>query len=63
MITWIKDKKPIKSSQKYIIDSENVSLKIQDCKVDDVGSYQCLVANDVGSCAGVAALSLKGWFY
>lgn len=63
-VTWFKDKKPIKSSQKYIIvDSEKVGLKIQDCKVEDVGTYQCTVANEVGSCTGFAALSLKGWFY
>lgn len=60
-VTWIKDGKPIKSSQKYLIDSENMSLNIQDCKVEDVGAYQCVVANDVGSCTGFAALSLKGW--
>uniref|UniRef100_A0A8P4G4F1 Ig-like domain-containing protein n=1 Tax=Dicentrarchus labrax TaxID=13489 RepID=A0A8P4G4F1_DICLA len=63
-VAWIKDKKPIKSSQKYIIvDIKNVSLKILDCKVEDVGTYQCVVANEVGSCTGFAALSLKGWFY
>lgn len=61
-VMWIKDGKPIKSSQKYlIVDSENVSLKIQDCEVEDVGAYQCVVANDVGSSTGCAALSLKGW--
>uniref|UniRef100_A0A3Q3GSG6 Ig-like domain-containing protein n=1 Tax=Labrus bergylta TaxID=56723 RepID=A0A3Q3GSG6_9LABR len=59
-VTWFKDRKPIKSSQKYVIaDSDNVSLKIQDCKADDVGTYKCLVANEVGSCTGFAALSLK----
>lgn len=63
-VSWIKDKKPIKSSQKFIlVDSENVSLKIQDLKEEDVGTYQCVVANEVGSCTGFAALSLKGWFY
>lgn len=60
-VTWIKDKQPIKSSQKYIIvDSENVSLKIMDCRVEDVGTYQCVVANEVGTCSGFGALSLKG---
>lgn len=63
-VAWFKNKKPIKSNQKYIIvDSENVSLKIQDCKEEDVGTYQCVVANEVGSCTGSAALSLKGWCY
>lgn len=62
-VTWFKDEKPIKPSQKYIVvDSANVSLKIQDCKVEDVGTYQCVVANEVGSCSGFAALSLTGWF-
>jgi len=63
-VSWFKDKRPIKSSQKYIItDSEAVGLKIQDCRVEDVGVYQCVAANEVASCAGSAALSLKGWFY
>lgn len=63
-VTWFKDKKPVKSSQKYFItDSENVSLKIQDCEVQDIGIYQCVVANEVGSCYGSATLSMKGWFY
>lgn len=63
-VTWSKDKKAILSSQKYIIvDSEHVGLKIQDCDVDDVGTYQCVVANEVGSCSGSVVLSLKGWFY
>lgn len=63
-IIWFKDKKQIQSSQKYIIAfSENVSLKIQGCKEEDVGTYECVVANEVGSCTSFGALSLKGWFY
>lgn len=63
-VAWFKDRKPIKSSQKYIIvDSDKVGMKIQDCKAEDVGTYQCMVANEVGTCTGCAALSLKGWFY
>lgn len=64
-VTWSKDKKLIKSSQKYLIitDSETVGLKISDCKVEDVDTYQCVVANEVGSCTGLAALSLKGWLH
>lgn len=61
-VTWTKDKKQIKSSQKFIIDSENIRLKIQECDVDDTGSYQCVVTNDVGGVTGAATLSLKGWF-
>lgn len=61
-ITWIKVKKRIKSSQKCIIDSENIRLKIQECDVDDTGSYQCVVTNDVGGVTCAATLSLKGWF-
>lgn len=59
-VTWFKDKKPIKSSQKYIIDNTYMGLKIQDCRVEDMGTYQCIVANEVGRCSGSAALSLKG---
>lgn len=63
-VAWFKDNKPVKSSQKYfIVESENAILKIQDCEVQDVGSYQCVVSNDVGSCSDSAALSMKGWFY
>lgn len=62
-VKWIKDRKPITSSQKYMtVDRENVSLKIQDCQVEDVGTYQCVVANEIGSCISSAALSLKGLF-
>ncbi|XP_068457588.1 titin-like [Clinocottus analis] len=58
-VTWSKDKKPIKSSKKHIVESEHVSLKIQECEAADVGVYQCVVANEVGSCTGFASLSLK----
>lgn len=63
-VTWFKDRMPITPSQKYVIASpDNMSLKVQDCRSGDVGSYKCVVANEVGSCSGFAALSLKGWFY
>lgn len=62
-ITWFKDKQLIKSSQKHVIvESEKWGLKIKDCKEEDVGAYQCTVANEVGSCTCFPALSLKGWF-
>uniref|UniRef100_A0A7N6BNN8 Ig-like domain-containing protein n=1 Tax=Anabas testudineus TaxID=64144 RepID=A0A7N6BNN8_ANATE len=61
-VTWLKNKKLIKSSPKYWIstDGQNVGLEIQDCEPEDVGTYQCVVNNEVGSCTGFAALSLKG---
>ncbi|XP_068589742.1 roundabout homolog 3-like [Cebidichthys violaceus] len=58
-VTWFKDKKPIKASKKHLVESEHVSLKIQDCKVGDVGAYECVVANEVGSCTGLTSLTLK----
>lgn len=62
-IAWFKDKKQIKSSQRYIItDGDKVGLIIQGCGAEDVGTYQCIVANEVGSCTDSVALSLKGWF-
>lgn len=62
-ITWIKDKKRIKSSQKFIIDSKkNICSKILECDVDDTGFYQRVVTNDVGGVTCAATLSLKGWF-
>lgn len=62
IVTWVKGGKPIRSSQKYLVttDGETVGLKVQDCKVEDVDTYQCVVASEAGSCAGLAALSLKG---
>lgn len=61
-VSWFKNQKLIASSQKYIItDRERVSLEIQDVQAQDVGSYQCTVANEVGSCSGSAALTLTGW--
>lgn len=60
-VTWFKDNKILKSSHKYIF-SDDMSLKVQDCNIQDVGSYQCVVANEVGSCTCSADLSLRGWF-
>uniref|UniRef100_A0A7N6BIT7 Ig-like domain-containing protein n=1 Tax=Anabas testudineus TaxID=64144 RepID=A0A7N6BIT7_ANATE len=50
-VTWLKNKKLIKSSPKYWIstDGQNVGLEIQDCEPEDVGTYQCVVNNEVGS--------------
>uniref|UniRef100_A0A672FZ46 Ig-like domain-containing protein n=1 Tax=Salarias fasciatus TaxID=181472 RepID=A0A672FZ46_SALFA len=59
-VTWFKDQKPIKSSQKFlIVDGEKVGLKVQDCREEDVGAYRCVVTNEVGSCESFASLSLK----
>uniref|UniRef100_A0A7N8YP90 non-specific serine/threonine protein kinase n=1 Tax=Mastacembelus armatus TaxID=205130 RepID=A0A7N8YP90_9TELE len=56
-VTWMKDRTPIKPSPKYVItDREYVGLKIKDCKVDDVGTYHCMVSNEVGSCTGFAVI-------
>uniref|UniRef100_A0A3Q1F7K8 Ig-like domain-containing protein n=1 Tax=Acanthochromis polyacanthus TaxID=80966 RepID=A0A3Q1F7K8_9TELE len=58
-VTWFRDRKPIKSSQKHtIVDGENTGLRIQDCQMEDVGTYRCVVANEVGSCAGFAAMNV-----
>ena len=61
--TWFKERTLIKSNHKCVTVENQGSLKIQDCSVEDVGSYQCTAANEVGSCTGSAALSLKGLFY
>lgn len=62
-VMWFKDQRPVSFSQRFlIVDGENVGLKIQHCDVDDVGTYECVVANEVGRCSGLVVLSLKGWF-
>lgn len=62
-ITWFKDNKQITSSTKHIITHADdvMRLEIRDCDLLDVGSYQCMLANEVGSCTGSAAMSMKGW--
>ena len=61
---WHKNNEPITASMKHVMrDSNNdLILEIQDCESADEGSYQCVVANEVGSCSGSTELTLKGWF-
>ena len=61
-VTWHKDNKLIRPSQKHIIKQcdFNVALKIQDCDVSDMGDYQLIVANEVGSCSGFTTVSMRG---
>uniref|UniRef100_A0A3B4TI51 Ig-like domain-containing protein n=1 Tax=Seriola dumerili TaxID=41447 RepID=A0A3B4TI51_SERDU len=57
-VVWLKDNQDLpKVPAQY---QTFLGLKIQDCREEDVGTYQCMVANEVGSCTGFAALSLKG---
>lgn len=62
-ITWQKDSKEIKPSTKHVISQKNGSLMlldIQKCDDLDVGEYQCIISNEVGSCSCRTTLSIKG---
>uniref|UniRef100_A0A8C6LA38 Ig-like domain-containing protein n=1 Tax=Nothobranchius furzeri TaxID=105023 RepID=A0A8C6LA38_NOTFU len=49
-ISWLKNKKPITSDQKYkVIFQDSLSrLEVQTFESADVGDYQCVISNDVG---------------
>lgn len=62
-VTWQKDSKDIKLSHKHVILQKNgsiMTLDVQKCDALDVGEYQCIVANEVGSCSSQTTLSIKG---
>jgi len=61
-VTWLKNNKEIRSGKKYTM-SEKMSvfyLHITKCAPSDVGEYQCIIANEGGSCACTARVALKG---
>lgn len=63
IITWQKDSKEIKPSTKHVVSQKNGSLMllgIQKCDDLDVGEYQCIISNEVGSCSCRTTLSIKG---
>lgn len=61
-ISWLKNKKVIRTDQKYkIISHEYLSrLEIQTFESTDVGDYQCVISNDVGKVTTKAAAKMKG---
>lgn len=61
-ITWLKNKKPITTDQKYnIISQDSLSrLEIRTFESADVGDYQCVISSDVGKVATKAVAKLKG---
>lgn len=62
-VTWQKDSNEIKLSLKHVIMQKNgsiMTLDVQKCDALDVGEYQCIVANEVGSCSSQTTLSIKG---
>uniref|UniRef100_A0A8C4S5P7 Ig-like domain-containing protein n=1 Tax=Erpetoichthys calabaricus TaxID=27687 RepID=A0A8C4S5P7_ERPCA len=58
---WYRDSKPVRSSKKYKIMSQNgtVSLHILKCDAADIGKYQCTVSNDVGTASCDCDVTLK----
>uniref|UniRef100_A0A3B1JBY6 Ig-like domain-containing protein n=1 Tax=Astyanax mexicanus TaxID=7994 RepID=A0A3B1JBY6_ASTMX len=61
-ITWQKDSKEIKASTKHLISQKNGSvmiLDVQKCDALDVGEYNCIITNEVGSCSCRTTLSIK----
>lgn len=61
-ISWLKNKKPITSDQRYKIISQEslLRLEIQTFESADVGDYQCVISNDVGKVITKALAKLKG---
>lgn len=61
-ISWLKNKKPITSDQRYKIMSQEslLRLEIQTFESADVGDYQCVISNDVGKVITKALAKLKG---
>lgn len=61
-ITWLKNKKPITSDQKYkLISQDSIArLEIQTFDTTDIGDYQCVISNDVGKATTKAMAKLKG---
>lgn len=61
-ITWLKNKKPITSDQKYkLISQDSIArLEIQTFDTADIGDYQCVISNDVGKVTTKAMAKLKG---
>lgn len=61
-ITWVKNKKPITSDQKYkLISQDSIArLEIQTFDTTDIGDYQCVISNDVGKVTTKAMAKLKG---
>lgn len=61
-ITWLKNKKPITSDQKYkMISQDSIArLEIQTFDTADIGDYQCVISNDVGKVTTKAMAKLKG---
>ncbi|XP_051980649.1 titin-like, partial [Xyrauchen texanus] len=61
-VTWQKDSNDIKSSLKHVVLQKNgsvMTLDVQKCDALDVGEYQCIVANEVGSCSSQTTLCIK----
>lgn len=64
-VTWLKNNREIRSSKKYIL-TDRVSvfnLSITRCDPSDTGEYQCIIANESGSCFCSSRVSLKGQLY
>ncbi|OBS83468.1 hypothetical protein A6R68_22542, partial [Neotoma lepida] len=60
-VTWLKNNKEIRSGKKYTM-SEKMSvfyLHITKCDPSDAGDYQCIIANEGGSCSCSARVALK----
>lgn len=63
-VTWLKNKNPLSSDQKYSIVSKDSAayLEIKSFESADVGDYQCSISNDVGKIITKAVAKLKGWY-
>lgn len=61
-VTWLKNNKEIRSGKKYTMSEKMLVfyLHITKCDPSDAGGYQCVIANEAGSCSCTARVALKG---
>lgn len=61
-VNWLKNKKRLNADQKYRIVSQGsmASLEIHSFESADVGEYECVVSNEVGSVSSKSMAKKKG---
>lgn len=61
-ISCLLNDKLIRNDKRHKISVENntITLQISNCETGDAGTYQCIVANNVGETSCSCQISLKG---
>lgn len=63
-VSFYKNTKPIRNDKRHRITVKDdlVALQVLAVEAGDVGSYQCIVENEVGRASCDCQVTLKGWF-